>query len=71
MLVFLALNGVELQHSQEELSDIVLQVAAGEIETKELLNWILLHQIQIIRPVFLPLQMPLPSPAATAFSRQR
>ena len=45
MLVFLALNGVELQHSQEELSDIILQVAAGEIETKELLNWILLHQI--------------------------
>ena len=45
MLVFLALNGVELQHSQEELSDIILQVAAGEIETKELLNWILLHQM--------------------------
>ena len=45
MLVFLALNGVELQHSQEELSDIILQVAAGEIETKELLNWILLQQI--------------------------
>lgn len=45
MLVFLALNGVELQHSQEELSDIILQVAAGEIEIKDLLNWILLHQI--------------------------
>ena len=45
MLVFLALNGVELQHSQEELSDIILQAAAGEIETKDLLNWILLHQI--------------------------
>lgn len=45
MLVFLALNGVELKHSQEELSDITLQAAAGEIETKDLLNWILLHQI--------------------------
>lgn len=45
MLVFLALNGIELQHSQEELSDIILQVAAGEIEIKDLLNWILLHQI--------------------------
>ena len=43
--MFLALNGVELQHSQEELSDIILQAAAGEIETKDLLNWILLHQI--------------------------
>ena len=27
--MFLALNGVELQHSQEELSDIILQTAAG------------------------------------------
>lgn len=45
MLVFLALNGVELQHSQEELSVIILQAAAGEIETKDLLNWIILHQI--------------------------
>ena len=31
MLVFLALNGVELQHSQTELSDVILQLAAGEI----------------------------------------
>lgn len=45
MLVFLVLNGVELQHSQEELSDIILQAAAGEIGTEDLLNWILLHQI--------------------------
>lgn len=44
MLVFLALNGVELQHSQTELSDIILQIAAGEIETEDLLKWILLHQ---------------------------
>ena len=28
--MFLALNGVELQHSQEELSDIILQTAAGD-----------------------------------------
>lgn len=45
MLVFLALNGIELHHSQEELSDIILQAAAGEIETKDLLAWILSHQI--------------------------
>lgn len=44
MLVFLALNGVELQHPQTELSDIILQIAAGEIETEDLLKWILLHQ---------------------------
>ena len=32
MLVFLALNGVELTYSQKELSDIILAVAAGEKE---------------------------------------
>lgn len=45
MLVFLALNGVELQHSQTELSDIILQLAAGEIEAEDLLHWILAHQV--------------------------
>ena len=45
MLVFLALNGVELQHSQAELSDVILQLAAGEIEATDLLRWILEHQI--------------------------
>ena len=45
MLVFLALNGVELQHLQTELSDVILQLAAGEIEATDLLRWILEHQI--------------------------
>lgn len=45
MLVFLALNGVELQHSQTELSDVILRLAAGEIEAQEFLHWILSHQI--------------------------
>lgn len=44
MLVFPALNGMELQHSQSELSDVTLQLAAGEIEATELLRWILEHQ---------------------------
>ena len=44
MLVFLALNGIELQHSQTELSDVILQLAAGEIEATDLLHWILAHQ---------------------------
>ena len=44
MLVFLALNGVELQHSQAELSDVILQLAAGEIDAEHLLRWILSHQ---------------------------
>ena len=45
MLVFLALNGIELQHSQTELSDVILQLAAGEIEADALLQWILSHQV--------------------------
>ena len=45
MLVFLALNGIELQHTQSELSDEILQLAAGEIEATDLLRWILAHQV--------------------------
>ena len=45
MLVFLALNGIELQHSQTELSYIILRLAAGEIGAEDLLHWILAHQV--------------------------
>ena len=45
MLVFLALNGIELQHTQSELSDVIIQLAAGEIEATDLLRWILVHQV--------------------------
>ena len=45
MLVFLALNGIELQYTQTELSDIILQLAAGTIQSSDLLNWVLTHQI--------------------------
>mgnify|MGYP001782730524 CR=1 FL=1 len=45
MLVFLALNSIDLQYSQEEFSDIIIQLAAGEIELTDLLHWILIHQI--------------------------
>ena len=45
MLVFLVLNGIELQHTQTELSDIILQLAAGTIQSSDLLDWILTHPI--------------------------
>ena len=45
MLVFLALNGIELQHTQSQLSDVILLLAAGEIEATDLLRWILAHQV--------------------------
>lgn len=45
MLIFLALNGVELQHSQKELSDVILKLSAGEIAAEDLSSWILSHQV--------------------------
>ena len=44
MLVFLALNGVELTYTQRELVDAILQVAAGETGYDELLEWLICHQ---------------------------
>ena len=38
MLVFLALNGYELQYTQTELSDIILSVAAGKLDTTDKLK---------------------------------
>ena len=45
MLVFLALNGVELTYTQQELTDVILQVAAGEKRYEDLLAWLLVHQL--------------------------
>ncbi len=44
MLVFLALNGIELSYSQQELSEIVLALASGERDYDELLRWLIFHQ---------------------------
>ena len=44
MLVFLALNGIELDYTQEELSDMILRIAAGEADAEELLDWLLDHE---------------------------
>ena len=44
MLVFLTLNGYELSYSQNELSDVILALASGDIGEKELLQWIFEHQ---------------------------
>lgn len=44
MLVFLAVNGIELRYEQQELIDIVLSVAAGQIDRQGLLQWILDHE---------------------------
>ena len=44
MLVFLALNGRELEYTQKELSDIILEIAAGSKECHDLLQWIIEHE---------------------------
>ncbi len=44
MLVFLAVNGVELAYTQAELSAVILAVAAGEQSYEDLLRWLVEHQ---------------------------
>ena len=42
-LVFLAINGVELRYTQQELSDIFLKLAADAAQHADLLAWIKEH----------------------------
>ena len=44
MLVFLALNGIEMKYTQKELYETVLSVGAGSLEYDDLLQWVLDHQ---------------------------
>ena len=46
MLVFLALNGIDLDYTQGELSEIILSVAASESGYDELLRWLLEHEVK-------------------------
>ena len=44
MLVFLAINDYELKYSQKELYTIILNVASGKKDDKDLLKWIKQHK---------------------------
>ena len=44
MLVFLEINGISLEYTQEELYTTVLDVASGKADVEELTTWILNHQ---------------------------
>lgn len=44
MLVFLALNGVELRYEQQELIDVFLSVASDGSDWRDLQRWILGHE---------------------------
>ena len=45
MLVFLALNKIELDYTQDELVSVILSVADSKRSFNELLNWIIEHQL--------------------------
>ena len=45
MLVFLAINGIELQYTQKKLYEIILDIAASKKEYQDLLQWVIDHQI--------------------------
>ena len=45
MLVFLAVNGIEIDYTQKELYDTILAVADGSITYEGLLEWIREHQV--------------------------
>ena len=44
MLIFLDINGIALNCSSKELSDIFLSIASGNTEESELLDWINSHK---------------------------
>lgn len=45
MLVFLMLNGIELEYTQEELSGMILQAASGALRFEDMVTWIIEHQL--------------------------
>ena len=45
MLVFLTLNGYEVEYTQKELSELILDVAANRKQYEDILQWLLMHQV--------------------------
>ena len=45
MLLFLSLNGIELEYTQNELSDMILDVAADNLRFEDMVKWIIKHQV--------------------------
>ena len=43
MLVFLALNGIEVEYEDNDFIQLVLGIAAGEISAEQLLAWLQAH----------------------------
>jgi death-on-curing protein len=54
MIVFLGLNGFDLAASQEEVTAVILSLAAGEITEQLLARWIADHMKPLIAPGIQP-----------------
>lgn len=46
MLVFLALNGIELSYTQDELVSLFIAVASGDKGYEEILDWLIDHEVE-------------------------
>ena len=45
MLMLLAMNGIELEYTQKELYEIIIDVATGKASYDDLLKWVLEHEV--------------------------
>jgi death-on-curing protein len=54
MIVFLGLNGIDLDAPQEEAAAIVLSLAAGEVTEDILAGWIAAHAASLVAPGIVP-----------------
>ena len=44
MLVLLAINGIELEYTQKELYETILDIASGKTSYDDLLKWVIEHE---------------------------
>jgi len=44
MLVLLAINGIELEYTQKELYETILDIASGKASYDDLLKWVIDHE---------------------------
>ena len=45
LLTFLEVNGIRLEATNEEVADVGIKVAAGEMDYESLLNWVRQHRL--------------------------
>ena len=43
MLVFLMLNNIEIEYEDDDLTNLILDIASGQIDNNQLLLWLQQH----------------------------